>query len=331
MTKKLLIFFVFTILATTFILVIAVSTGYAMEPSCLNIAPDPRYFMGGAGGIDITVTGNNTHFVDGTTEVYFDCPEVTVGTVTVKSPTELTVSITTPADGYFETCDSIVTTGNEVIKCYESFTIPVCTDHDSDCYTAEDGDCDDNDSSIYPGADEDCCNDIDDDCDGLIDWNDEDCSDGGPCPGWCLDCDDDGYTEWDGGGDCDDSNSNINPGAEEICDDGIDNDCDRLIDWDDDNCPDVRGTCVAPSISPSSATVGRIFPRFRVVTITTGRDEFDRDVEVSFGTTDIKVIMKTRLGASRLLVFIVIAPKTIKEAYDLIFGDCVKDNAFTIL
>jgi len=43
----------------------------------------------------------------------------------------------------------------------------------------------------------------------------------------CLDDDDDGYTICDG--DCDDWNSDINPGAEEICDD-IDNDCDDEID-----------------------------------------------------------------------------------------------------
>ena len=53
----------------------------------------------------------------------------------------------------------------------------------------------------------------------------------------CWDDDGDGYEdEACGGDDCDDADSTVNPGADEICDDLIDNDCDGLADLDDPDC-----------------------------------------------------------------------------------------------
>ncbi len=99
-------------------------------------------------------------------------------------------------------------------------------------------DCDDSDSSINPAAAEEC-NGADDDCDGEVD---EDLA-----STWFADADGDGFGDADSSvfecepgtgwvaddGDCDDANSSINPDATEICD-TLDNDCDGLIDDDDD-------------------------------------------------------------------------------------------------
>jgi hypothetical protein len=58
-----------------------------------------------------------------------------------------------------------------------------------------------------------------------------------PSPPVTEDADLDGWLSpyW-GGSDCDDYNHLVNPDAEEICDDVIDNDCDGLIDGDDSDC-----------------------------------------------------------------------------------------------
>ncbi|MCO4770937.1 MAG: lamin tail domain-containing protein [Deltaproteobacteria bacterium] len=95
-------------------------------------------------------------------------------------------------------------------------------------------DCNDANPNVNPAAVDVCENNVDEDCDGA----DALCS--------CLstDLDNDGY----GTGaacpqiDCNDANSNINPGAVELCN-GIDDDCDVTIDegWDGDN--DSWTTC----------------------------------------------------------------------------------------
>ena len=101
-------------------------------------------------------------------------------------------------------------------------------------YVAIGGDCDDTNPEIHPEAQE-TCDGVDEDCDGEVD---EDAMD---MQTWYVDGDDDGYgtsetvaacTQPDGAvsisGDCDDDDETINPGAEEICNDWIDQDCDGL-------------------------------------------------------------------------------------------------------
>jgi hypothetical protein len=63
-----------------------------------------------------------------------------------------------------------------------------------------------------------------------------------PCPEKCTTCTDadkDGYFAQSNCGtsvDCNDANIAINPGAIEVCNDGIDNDCDGKIDCADSDC-----------------------------------------------------------------------------------------------
>ncbi len=113
-------------------------------------------------------------------------------------------------------------------------------DADGDGYSASAGDCDDNNAAIHPGAIE-ICNEIDDNCDEEVDNVEE-----GMTYTWYQDSDGDGFGNADlatlenanceppegyaiASGDCDDTRSTIYPGAVEQCD-GVDNDCDALID-----------------------------------------------------------------------------------------------------
>ena len=94
-------------------------------------------------------------------------------------------------------------------------------DNDGDGFT----DCLDSDCPPCPA--EICDNGLDDDGDGFTDCDDPDCQ---------IDNDGDGRFAPPCGDDCDDTNPNINPGISEVCGDGLDNDCDRLVDCDDPDC-----------------------------------------------------------------------------------------------
>jgi hypothetical protein len=107
-------------------------------------------------------------------------------------------------------------------------------------------DCDDNDASVKPGAAEVCDDVIDNNCDDLIDCYDtDDCGTVAACTD-CTDGDGDGYYDdniddvCSGKNDCNDSDGSINPGATEICDDTIDNDCNGDIDLADAYCSDDK-------------------------------------------------------------------------------------------
>ncbi len=113
---------------------------------------------------------------------------------------------------------------------------PVETDDDGDGFSIEDGDCDDDDADINPDAEE-ICDGIDNNCNDRTDeamrfdtyYVDAD-GDGFGDPDseieWCAEMDE--YVS--DNTDCDDTDANIYPGAEEIIGDSIDNDCDTNLD-----------------------------------------------------------------------------------------------------
>ena len=115
--------------------------------------------------------------------------------------------------GAEETCDGKDTNCDGLIPEDEA-------DSDRDMWMVCEEDCDDSDPDVYPGAEE-ICDGKDSDCDGIPGADEKD-------------GDSDGYMICEG--DCDDGNPAVNPDVEENCFNGIDDDCDALIDLDDPEC-----------------------------------------------------------------------------------------------
>ncbi len=115
-----------------------------------------------------------------------------------------------------------------------------CGDSDGDGFRGAE-DCDESQAGVHVGAEE-ICDGLDNDCDGFVD---NAAVDGVT---YFLDGDRDGFGSDDlsqvacsaplgfvsEGGDCDDLEPLAHPGADEVCD-GVDNDCDGLLDGDDDS------------------------------------------------------------------------------------------------
>lgn len=118
---------------------------------------------------------------------------------------------------------------------------PNIYDADGDGWTSCGGDCDDTDADSHPGGIE-LCDAVDQDCDTVLDNDTE-----------CYDDDGDGFTEEDG--DCVDSNDQISPRSNEDMANGIDDDCDGIVDLgtsdsDGDGFSEAAGDC-----EPFEATI----------------------------------------------------------------------------
>ena len=109
-------------------------------------------------------------------------------------------------------------------------------------YVTNNTDCDDTNAAVHPGATE-VCNGKDDNCNGQVD-------EGFPKKTYYMDMDGDGYGDAryiiqacaqpqgyvSNHLDCDDTKTAVYPGAQEVCDNGIDDDCNGLVDQDDPAC-----------------------------------------------------------------------------------------------
>lgn len=183
----------------------------AVEPTCTDADGDGFYAEGEVCGTPADFNDNEASAYPGATEICSD-------------------GIDNDGNGLTDTADP------NAVNC------PVtCTDLDGDGYSTEGGecgpiDCNDADSNINPGAQEACGDGVDNNCNGLTDTADMNAVD---CPMTCTDADGDGFSV-EGGAcgpiDCDDSNPEVNPAALELCDDGIDNNCDGRSDANDTVC-----------------------------------------------------------------------------------------------
>jgi hypothetical protein len=174
-----------------------------------------------------------------------------------------TINISMPevcGDGKDNNCDGLIddTSPGGVDQC--------CLDNDGDGFDGQNFphcigpvDCDDSDPTINISMPEVCGDGKDNNCDGLID----DTSTGGvdQC---CLDNDGDGFDGQNfphciGPVDCDDSDPSINASMPEQCGDGVDNNCDGLIDSAspaDQCCLDSDGDGFTSQTFPHCANQG---------------------------------------------------------------------------
>ncbi len=152
-------------------------------------------------------------------------------------------------------------------------------------YVGLTGDCDDLDAEVFPGAVE-VCDGYDNDCDGLVDDEDDDVDLSSGVPVY-PDRDGDGWGDDAGaivvcrastdfvalGGDCDDADAATHPDAVEVCDDFIDNNC-------NDSADDCGLAAEIDLSDPDVLTVGlgQSTPGTRV----TALGDFDLDTVLDF-------------------------------------------------
>ena len=179
-------------------------------------------------------------------------------------------------------CDGAIETGATALAWYpdrdgdgagENGSVPVYSCDVVEGRTRATGDCDDHSAAIGPLALDACGTGVDgfdDDCDGTID-------EAGGESAFYVDHDGDGYgagtptlactmptSSLPRGGDCDDTRAAVHPGLVETCAvlDGIDDDCDGLVDCLDPDCAGAAACGPPVSLALASGAGQSAYPGF---------------------------------------------------------------------
>ncbi|MFC4722125.1 MopE-related protein [Geojedonia litorea] len=249
-----------------------------------NARDDVWYkFVAQTSNVNITVEPNNSQdFVltlysgDCNSLSYLDCSDTNINSPAME---EISYSGLTIGNTYFTRVYyyGTNTPANPTFN-IKIWTPGTATDADGDGYSNT-VDCDDNNASIYPGATEIVGNGIDENCDGMYEWYQDNDGDGyGTTVVVQSTNSSPGSGESNNSLDCNDSDPSINPGATDVVANGVDEDCDGMFQWYQDNDGDGYGTTVVVQSTNSSPGAGES---------NNSLDCNDSDPSINPGATDV--------------------------------------------